>query len=154
MTNGLSVFFKVCVKIAGGDWHLASVHKHCGSMCLCTECFCHLTWTTAHNSLVLLAVLPTWHTQKQTGVELYHGYYQWHFCWNKKVAWLWERGSFIFWRSVGHKAISVYKTWCAVIEQYKTSCVTRAGSRFWWAWSLFDFGGPGYEIEYKITNRK
>jgi hypothetical protein len=76
MTNELSVCVKVCVKIAvEGDWQLMSVQRHCGSVCV-PGVFCHLMWTTPHDSLVSLTVLSTWHTQKQTGMELYHGLFE------------------------------------------------------------------------------
>jgi len=44
--------------------------------CLCARCFCHLMWTTPRDSLVSLTVVSTWHTQKQTGMELYHGLFE------------------------------------------------------------------------------
>jgi len=55
---------------------LTSAQRHCGSMCLCARCFCHLMWTTLCDSLESLAVLSTWHNQKQTGMESYHGLFE------------------------------------------------------------------------------
>jgi len=51
-----------------------------------------------------------------------------------------------FWRSVGHKAISVYKTWVCcyrtvVQDRLSGMYVSRDGSMFFKTWSLFNFWG-------------
>jgi len=64
-----------------------------------------------------------------------------------------------FWRSVGHEAITVYKTcvccYITVVQDKLSSlCESRDGSMFFGPEAYSIFWGTLHEKEYKVKNRK